>query len=92
MRLQLMHGLAFLGAAIWKGNATVRRQANNLGFALLVLRSTLRQLNFNGECFVTAFQAFAMSCNGLAGVSGGMRNAHFVVIAARASHRMRPPR
>jgi hypothetical protein len=33
-----------------------------------------------------------MSCNGFAGVSSGMRNAHFIVIAARASHQMPPPR
>lgn len=92
MRLQVTHGLAFLGAAIWKGNATVRGQANDPGFASAVLSGALRQLNFNGECLVAAFQAFAMSCNGLTGVSSGMRHAHFVVIAARASHRMRPPR
>lgn len=92
MRPQLMQGRAFLETAIRKGNATIRGQTNNFGFASSVLSGALRELNFNGECFVAAFQAFAMSCNGFTGVSGGMRHAHFIVIATRASHRMLPPR
>jgi len=86
MRPQLMQGRAFLETAIRKGNATIRSKTNNSGFASSVLRSTLRQLNFNGERFVAAFQAFAMSCNGFTGVSSGMRYAHFIVIAVRAPH------
>jgi hypothetical protein len=86
MRPQLIQGRAFLETAIREGNATIRSKTNNFGFASSVLRSTLRQLDFNGECFVAAFQAFAMSCNGLCGVSGSMRHAHFMVIAVRASH------
>ena len=91
MRPQLMHGRAFLETAIGEGNATVTGQANNPGLASFVLCSALRQLNLNSECSVSTFQAFAMSCNGLRSVSSGMRNAHFVVIAVRASHRTLPP-
>lgn len=91
MRPQVMQGRAFLETAIRKSNATIRSKTNNFGFASFVLRSTLRQLNFNGECFVAAFQAFAMSCNGLGSIPAGMRYAHFIVIAVRASHRTLPP-